>query len=67
MIAQQYRKSYPKVSDMLEEELEFTLTYLAYPSHHRRKIRTTNLDDPLLEEIKQMKEGVNTQEELVAI
>ena len=28
---------------MLEEELEFTLTYLAYPKHHRRKIRTTNL------------------------
>jgi len=24
-------------------------------------------DDPLLEEIKQMEEGVNTQEELVAI
>ena len=43
LIAQQYRKSYPKVSDMLEEELEFTLTYLGYPEHHRRKIRTTNL------------------------
>jgi len=124
LIAQQYRKSYPKVSDMLEEELEFTLTYLGYPEHHRRKIRTTNLiegvinkdlkqrskvisifpnresclryiclrlmeideewqtgrrymkiikedqflqeDDPLLCEIKQMKEGVRAQEELVA-
>ena len=125
MIAQHYKVSYPKVSRMLEEELEFTLTYLAYPKHHRRKIRTTNLiegvinkdlkqrsrvvgifpnqesclryaclrlmeideewqtgrrymkmekedqfqhvDDPLLEEIKQMKEVVKTQEELVAI
>jgi putative transposase len=28
---------------MLEEGLEFTLTYLAYPKHHRSKIRNTNL------------------------
>jgi len=125
MIAKHYKMSYPKVSHMLEEELEFTLTYLAYPKHHHRKIRTTNLiegiinkdlkqrsrvvgifpnqksclryaslrlmeideewqtgrrymkmekedqfqhvDDPLLCEIKQMKEVVKTQEELVAI
>jgi putative transposase len=124
MIAKKYQTSYHKVSDMLQEELEFTLTYLAYSKHHRRKIRTTNLiegvinkdlkqrskvigifpnqescmryvcmrlmeideqwqtgrrymkinkedqftqeDDPLLEEIKEMKEGVKTQEELVA-
>jgi len=117
--------SYPKeVSHLLEEELESILTYLSYPQHHWRKIRTTNLiegvlnkdlkqrskvigifpnsqsclryvclrlmeideecqagrrymkisqedknlrkDDPLLEEIKQMKEGVNIQEELMA-
>jgi len=43
MIAKKYQKSYHKVSQMLEEELEFTLTYLAYPTHHQRKIRTTNL------------------------
>jgi len=124
MIAQRYQESYPKVSQMLEEELEFTLTYLGYPEHHRRKVRTTNLiegvinkdlkqrskvigifpnqesclryvclrlmeideewqtgrrymkinkedqipeqDDPLLIEIKQIKEGVKTREELVA-
>ena len=124
MIAQKYQTSYHKVSDMLQEELEFTLTYLDYSKHHRRKIRTTNLiegvinkdlkqrskvvgifpnqescmryvcmrlmeiderwqtgrrymkitkedqftqqDDPLLEEIKEMKEGVKTQEESVA-
>ena len=124
MIAQNYQQSYTKVSQMLEEELEFTLTHLNYSKHHRRKIRTTNLiegvinkdlkqrskvvgifpnqesclryvcmrlmeideewqtgrrymkitkedqfsleDDPLLEEIKQMKEGVKTREELVA-
>jgi len=125
MIAQHYETSYPKVSHMLEEELEFTLTYLAYPKHHRRKIRTTNLiegvinkdlkqrsrvvgifpnqkscmryaslrlmeideewqtgrrymkmgkedqfphvDDPLLCEIKEIKEGVRAQEELVVL
>lgn len=43
LIAQKYQESYPKGSQMLEEELEFTLTYLNYPKHHRRKIRTTNL------------------------
>jgi len=31
MIAQKYQTSYHKVSDMLQEELEFTLTYLDYP------------------------------------
>lgn len=125
MIAQHYEVSYPKVSHLLQEELEFTLTYLAYPKHHRRKIRTTNLiegvinkdfkqrsrvvgifpnqesciryaslrlmeideewqtgrrymktskedqfqhvDDPLLCEIKEIKDRVRTQEELVAI
>ena len=124
MIAKKYQSSYHKVSGMLQEELEFTLTYLGYSKHHRRKIRTTNLiegvinkdlkqrskvvgifpnqescmryvcmrlmeideqwqtgrrymkinkedqftqeDDPLLEEIKEMKEGVKTQEELMA-
>ena len=124
MIAKKYQASYHKVSGMLQKELEFTLTYLDYCKHQRRKIRTTNLiegvinkdlkqrskvvgifpnqqsclryvcmrlmeideqwqtgrrymkinkedqftqeDDPLLEEIKQIKEGVKTQEELVA-
>jgi transposase-like protein len=42
VIAENYQQSYTKVSQMLEEELEFTLTYLAYPTFHRRKIRTTN-------------------------
>ena len=43
MIAQNYEVSYPKVSHMLEEEIEFTLTYLNYAKHHHRKNRTTNL------------------------
>lgn len=43
LITQNCHSSYPKVSKLLEEELEFTLTYLGYPQHHWRKIRTTNL------------------------
>jgi len=43
MFAKKYQSSYHKVSGMLQEELEFTLTYLDYSKHHRRKIRTTNL------------------------
>lgn len=43
MIAQNYQDRYHQVSRMLQEELEFTLTYLDYPDHHQRKIRTTNL------------------------
>ena len=124
MIAQHYKRSIPK-SSHVRRRAGFTLTYLAYPKHHRRKIRTTNLiegvinkdlkqrsgvvgifpnqkscmryvslrlmeideewqtgrrymkirkedqfqhvDDPLLCEIKEVKEGVRTQEELVAI
>jgi len=124
LIAQEYQNSYPKVSRLLEEELESTLTYLSYSPHHWRKIRTTNLiegvlnkdlkqrskvigifpnrescmryvclrlmeideewqtgrrymkmpeedqdsekNDTLLREIKQLKEGVRTREELMA-
>jgi putative transposase len=123
LIAKEYRNTYPKVSRLLEEELESTLTYLSYFQHHWRKIRTTNLiegglnkdlkqrskvigifpnresclryvslrlmeideewqtgrkymnmpeedqdsekNDTLLREIKQLKEGVNSREELM--
>jgi len=123
LIAEKYQNSYPKVSRLLEESLESTLTYLSFPVSHWRKIRTTNLiegalnkdlkqrsrvvgifpnkasclrysclrlmeideewqtgrryinmpeedhkkdmNDTLLREIKQIKEGVNTREELM--
>jgi transposase-like protein len=48
LMAQEYQTSYPQVSKLLEEELEFTLTYLSYPQHHWRKIRTTNLIERVL-------------------
>ncbi len=43
MIAKKYQTSYHKVSQVLQEELEFTLAYLGYSKHHRPKIKTTNL------------------------
>lgn len=43
LIAEKYQNSYPKVSRLLEESLESTLTYLSFPASHWRKIRTTNL------------------------
>ena len=48
LIAREYQKSYPKVSRLLEEDLESTLTYLGYSQHHWRKIRTTNLIEGIL-------------------
>lgn len=47
LIAEEYRHSYPKVSRLLED-LESTLTYLTYPVHHWRKIRTANLIEGVL-------------------
>lgn len=43
LIVDKYRNTYPKVSKLLEEHLEETLTFYSYPSKHHRKIRTTNL------------------------
>jgi putative transposase len=48
LIAREYQNSYPKVSRLLEEELESTLTYLSYFQTHWRKIRTTNLIEGVL-------------------
>jgi len=42
LIIDKYRNIYPKISELLEEHLEETLTFLSYPPKHHRKIRTTN-------------------------
>ena len=55
LIAQEYQDSYPKVSHLLEEELESTLAYLSYFPHHWSKIRTTNLIEGVLN--KDLKQG----------
>jgi putative transposase len=48
LIAEKYQNSYPKVSRLLEESLESTLTYLSFPASHWLKIRTTNLIEGVL-------------------
>jgi len=48
LIAEKYQNSYPRVSRLLEESLESTLTYLSFPVSHWRKIRTTNLIEGIL-------------------
>jgi transposase-like protein len=58
MIAQNYEVSYPKASHMLQEELEFTLTYISYSKHHRRKIRTTSLIEGVINKDLKQRSGV---------
>lgn len=43
MISDKYRNKYPKVSKILDNHVEETLSYYDFPKHHKRKIRTTNL------------------------
>ncbi len=43
LISDKYRERYPKVSKLLDENVEETLTFYSYLRHHHRKIRTTNL------------------------
>jgi transposase-like protein len=52
LIIDKYKDTYPKVSGLLEEYLEETLTFFSYPSKHHRKIRTTNLIEYLNKLIK---------------
>lgn len=42
-ISDKYRKSYLKVSELLDDHIEETLTFYQYPKTHHIKIRTTNL------------------------
>ena len=43
VISDKYRNTYPRLSKLLDENVEETLVFLSYPEHHQRKIRTTNL------------------------
>jgi putative transposase len=51
-LADRWRESHPKVSEHLEEHLEECLSCLAFPESHRRRIRTTNGQERLNQEIK---------------
>jgi putative transposase len=51
-LAEAWRASHPKVAEHIEEHLEECLTCLAFPEGHRRRIRTTNGQERLNQEIK---------------
>jgi putative transposase len=41
-LADQWRRTHPKVAEHIEEHIEECLSCLAFPEAHRRRIRTTN-------------------------
>lgn len=43
IVLDKYRDTYPRLSKLLDESVEETLTFYSYPENHHRKIRTTNL------------------------
>ena len=51
-LADRWRESHPKVSEHIEEHVEECLSCLAFPESHRRRIRTTNGQERLNQEIK---------------
>ena len=51
-LADRWRESHPKVAEHLEEHVEECLSCLAFPESHRRRIRTTNGQERLNQEIK---------------
>lgn len=51
-LATQWRSTYPRVAEVLEEELENCLSCLAFPLEHQARIRTTNGMERLSQELK---------------
>jgi putative transposase len=51
-LADRWRESHPKVAEHLEEHVEECLSCLVFPESHRRRIRTTNGQERLNQEIK---------------
>ena len=51
-LADQWRRSHPKVAEHIEEHVEECLSCLAFPEAHRRRIRTTNGLERFNQEIK---------------
>ena len=51
-LADAWRVSHPQVAEHLEEHIEECLTCLAFPEPHRKRIRTTNGQERLNQEIK---------------
>jgi len=48
-----YQDKYPKVADLIEQGAEETLTVLALPKEHRKRLATNNLLERLSQSIRQ--------------
>ena len=59
IVIESYKRRYPRVSNLLENHLDETLSFYDYPEHHQRKIRTTNLIESLNSQIKRRTRVVN--------
>ena len=53
-----YQKKHPRVADLIEEGTEETLTVLALPQEHRKRLATNNLLERLSQSIKQRTRSV---------
>jgi len=47
-----YRKAYPSAMAVIERDLDPLFTHLRFPSEHRKRIRTTNLLERTLVEVR---------------
>jgi hypothetical protein len=56
-LADQWRRSHPKVAEHFEEHIEEWLSCLAFPEGPRRRLRTTNGLERLSQEIKHRNES----------
>lgn len=60
MIIDKYQNKYPGFTNLLEESVEGTLTYYGFPEKYRKKIRTTNLIDGVVnKKLKQRSKVIN--------
>jgi len=60
MISKRYQKKYPGFSRLLNSSIEETLTYFNFPSKHRKKIRTTNILEGIINrKLKQRSKVIN--------
>jgi len=51
-MAVRWEKTSPAVAAMLQESMEDCLTVLAFPSHHRRRLNSTNLLENMMKQLK---------------
>jgi len=59
-LVEQYRDRYPRAMECLEKSLEECLTCLKLPESHRRRVRTTNSLERLIEEARRRTKVIST-------